>query len=127
MADTPIIVFTDHDGNTTNIFTENATIELIYDGLTVSRQPGHIGITTDPIQEYRRITCSCTMSGTALNTLQSQLMDATKVYDATDPKITVLYDGSSSWTIYVATMRVSYRLITHNTWTVFFEWIERST
>jgi len=126
MADTPQVVFTDHDGNTYNIFTRDLSIDMIYDGLTVTRQPGHVGKTTDPIQEYRTITCSCTMTGTALNTLQGQLMDATKTYDATDPKITVVYDGSSSWTILVATVHVNYKPIHENEWMVRFTFNERS-
>jgi len=126
MADVPMVVFTDHDGNTYNIFTDNVVIDLIYDGLWVERKGAHVGLTVDPIREYRSITCSCVMTGTALNTMQAQLMDATKVYDGTDPKITVVYDGTNSWTIYVATMHVTYSLKTHNEWLVSFTFIERS-
>jgi len=126
MPDTPQIVFTDHDGNTYNIFTDDLEISLEYDGLTVSRQPGHVGITTDPIQEYEAVTCSCTMSGTSLHTLRGQLKDATKAYDATDPKIAVVYDGTNAWTILVATVRVRYRPMGDNLWYVHFTFIERS-
>jgi len=126
MADTPQIIFTDHDGNTTNLFTKNTKIDLDYDGLSVSRQPGHVGITTDPKQEYEIVTCSCMMTGTALNTLRTQLKDATKVYDATDPKIAVLYDGTNSWTILVATVHVTYNMLTDNQWMVAFTFIERT-
>ena len=126
MADTPQVVFTDHDGNNYNIFTNNLTIDLDYDGLTVSRQPGHVGITTDPKQEFRTITCSCVMTGTALNTLQTQLMDSTKAYDASDPKIAVVYDGTNSWTILITTVHVTYKLLTDNQWMVMFTFIERS-
>jgi hypothetical protein len=126
MADTPQVIFTDHDGNAYNIFTSDLAIDLIYDGLSVSRQPGHVGITTDPIQEYESITCSCTMSGTALSTLRAQLKDATKAYDGTDPKIAVLYDGTNSWTILVATVRVRYTPIADNKWRVHFTFIERT-
>ena len=127
MADVPQVVFTDHDGNTYNIFSEDVIIDLDYNGLTIDRQRGHVGKTTDPIQEFRTITCSVKdMTGTALNTLQTQLMDATKVYDGTDPKITVLYDGTNSWTIYVAAVHVKYSLLTHNHWSVQFTFVERS-
>jgi hypothetical protein len=127
MADTPQIVFTDHDGNTYNIFTRDLVIDLTYDGITVTRQPGHVGITTDPIQEYETITCSCTMTGTALNTLRAQLKDATKTYDGTDPKIAVVYDGTNTWTILVATVYVRYNPIADNEWRVQFTFVERST
>lgn len=126
MVETPQIVFTDHDGNTTNIFTRDIVIELTYDGLTVTRQPGHVGITTDPKQEYEKITCSCTMTGTALSTLRAQLKDATKVYDATDPKIAIVYDGTNTWTILVATMHVRYSHISDNEWRVQFTFVERT-
>jgi hypothetical protein len=126
MADTSQVIYTDHDGNTTNIFTSDLRIELIFDGLTVTRQPGHVGITTDPIQEYEVITCSCTMTGTALNTMRAQLKDATKAYDGTDPKITVVYDGSNSWTILVALVNVTYFPIGDNKWRVQFRFVERS-
>lgn len=125
MADTPQIVFTDHDGNTYNIFTEDTEIRLKY-GLTVTRQPGHVGITTDPVQEFETITCSTTMTGTSLNTLRAQLRDTTKTYDGTDPKITIVYDGSSSWTILVAVVEVTYRMLPQNMWSVRFTFIERT-
>lgn len=127
MADTPIVTFTDHDGNAYTFFTENLEIILQYDGLTVTRQPGHVGITTDPKQEFRTVTFTTTRTGSEMNSLQTQLMDATKVYDGTDPKLAILYDGSNSWTILVAAMTVRYSLITHNVWRVHFTFIERST
>jgi len=127
MVDTPQVVFTDHDGNTYNIFTNDLNIDLFYDGLTIEHKSGHVGLTTDKIREFRTVTCSCTMTGTALNTLQGQLMDATKTYDGTDPKIAVVYDGSSSWTILVAVMHVNYKPIANNLWQVTFTFTERST
>jgi len=127
MVDTPQIVFTDHDGNTYNIFTDDISIDLIYEGLEVEHKNGHVGLTTDPIREYEVVTCSCTMTGTALSTMRSQLKDATKTYDGTDPKIAVVYDGSSSWTILVAVMHVNYKPIANNQWRVTFRFEERST
>jgi len=126
MVDTPLVTFTDHDGNATSLFCEDVEISLDYDGLTVTRQTGHVGITTDPIQEYETCTCSCLMTGTALSTLRTQLKDATKAYDGTDPKIAVVYDGTNSWTILVAVVRVRYSFVTHNNWRVHFTFIERS-
>lgn len=126
MADVPQVVFTDHDGNTYNIFTDDLEITLTYDGLTVSRQPGKVGITTDPIQEFETITCSCIMTGTALNSMRTQLRDTAKSYDGTDPKVAVVYDGTSSWTILVATVLVRYRPVQSNTWRVTFTFVERT-
>lgn len=127
MADTPQVVYTDHDGNTTNIFTKDVDIEYVFDGLTITRQPGMIGITTDPIQTYRVITCSQIMTGTALNTFNTQVMDTSKTYDGTDPKITVLYDGTNSWTIYVAAVSIKASIVTDNEWSVSFKFMERSS
>jgi len=126
MADVPQVVFTDHDGNTYNIFCNDVEIELIYDGQTVTHKNGHVGLTTDPIREYEVVTCSCTMTGTALNTLRTQLKDATKAYDGTDPKVAVVYDGTNSWTILVAQRHVRYISLGHNNWRVSFRFEERS-
>ena len=127
MADVPQVVFTDHDGNTYNLFSEDITFDLDYNGLTIDRQPGHVGKTTDPIQEFRTITCSVKdMTGTALNTLRTQLKDATKAYDGTDPKVAVVYDGTNSWTILVAQRHVRYISLGHNNWRVSFRFEERS-
>ena len=126
MADVPQVVFTDHDGNTYNIFCNDVEIELIYDGQTVTHKNVHVGLTTDPIREYEVVTCSCTMTGTALNTLRTQLKDATKAYDGTDPKVAVVYDGTNSWTILVAQRHVRYISLGHNNWRVSFRFEERS-
>lgn len=122
------ITFTDHDGNSMSLSCKTVSIQYVFDGLSVDRQTGLVGKTTDPIQEYRVVTCTALLSGDNLSTLNGYLMDTAKTYDGTDPKIVVYLDGDTSLTILVAVMSVTATMAPSagNQWWVDMVFKERS-
>lgn len=126
MADVAQITYTDHDGTATNIFCTSVGIRYIFDGLSVERQPGKVGITVDPIQQYREVSCSAIISGDALKALNDQLMDGTKVYDATDPKVLIYLDGNTSLTILCVITHFNADIMGHEKWAVNITFRERT-
>jgi hypothetical protein len=125
MVDTAQVIFTDHDGNTVNIFTKNTKITYMFP-LEIVRQNALVGITVDPIRQYRVITCTAKMTGDTVNTLNGYLMDTTKAYDGTDPKISIALDGDTSLNILVAVTNVEVVAAPDRQWFVTFTFEERS-
>jgi len=126
MVEVAQVVYTDHDGNTLNIFTKNIKIKYIFEGLEINRRNGKIGITRDPIRQYRVITCTAKLTGTLYDTLDTQLMDDTKTYDEIDPKIVVQLGDSKTKTIYVATTDITADTAPDGRWYINFTFTERS-
>ena len=126
MVDTAQIIFTDHDGNTVNIFTKNARIQYKFP-LEIVKKDALAGTVLDGIRQYRVISCTCKMSGAEVNTLNGYLMDTAKTYDATDPKVTVALNGDTSLTILVAVIDVTVDAAPDRNWFVSFIFEERRT
>lgn len=120
------VIFTDHDGNTVNIFTKNTKIRYVFHDLIIERKNACIGKAIDPIRQYRFITCSAKMTGAQVNTLNGYLMDTTKTYDGTDPKVQVYLTGALSLTILCAVTEVEVSAAPDGQWFVAFKFEERS-
>lgn len=128
MVDTAEVIYTDHDGNAVNLFTTDVKITYVFDSVHVDHKNALVGYTTDPIRQYRVVTCTAVMSGDSLNTLNGYNMDTAKTYDGTDPKIVVYLDGDTSLTILVAVMECSAAFLgSAGQWSVSFRFEERST
>jgi len=126
MATQAQIVFTDHDGNTLDLLTKNAAIQYVFP-LTIERKNGLVGVTVDPIRQYRIVTCTAKLTAAQADSLDTQLMDSTKVYDGTDPKIVLYLSGTLTKTIYVAVTSVIIEASPDGQWYGRFTFTERSS
>ena len=127
MADTAQIVYHHSDGNTIDFFTKNANIEWKFPGKTISRQPNKVGLTDDPNQVYRVVTCNANLTGDTLNTFNGYLMPATApTYDGSYPKIVLYLDGDTTFTILCAVTMIVAVDLGAGKWNVGVTFTERS-
>jgi len=126
MTDIAQIIYSHAVTNTLSFFTGNVTINYNFPGKMVERQPNKVGVTVDPNQGFRHISCSAKLTSTELGTLNTMMLPSSKpTYDTSYPKIEVKIDGSTTWTIYCVVTNVTLQHMADNKWMVAIEFTER--
>jgi len=128
---TEMITITFGDASTLDlpVYDGSLKIRYVFGGLSVTRQPNKVGITTDSNRNWREVECLAYMTAaTIVDTLNGKLMPAAApTYDATDPKILVTLSGSKSLTILCTVKSVEVSHVTQDRYDVKFTFEERST
>ena len=127
---TEMITITFGDASTLDLNVRDGTlrIQYMFGGLSVTRQPNKVGLTTDSNRNWREVECIAYMeAATIVDTLNGKLMPATApTYDGTDPKILVNLSGAKSLTILCTVKSVEVSHTTQDKYDVKFVFEERS-
>ena len=128
MTDMITITFADATTLALEVFDKSASVEWMFEGLSIERQPNKVGITTDPNYNYRVVECTAKLTAAQIvDTLDVKLLPAAvPTYDATDPKIIIYLSGAKSITMLCAITKAKAKHIVDDQWAVSFQFVGRT-